>query len=37
MIDPTIDDYLQGKIYKLTSSQTTDIYIGSTVEDGLRH
>ena len=30
MIDPTIDDYLQGKIYKLVSSQTKDIYIGST-------
>ena len=31
MIDPTIDDYLNGKIYKLTSSHTSDIYIGSTI------
>ena len=30
MIDPTINDYLNGKIYKLVSSQTNDIYIGST-------
>ncbi len=30
MIDPTINDYLNGKIYKLVSNQTNDIYIGST-------
>lgn len=31
MIDPTIDQYLNGKIYKLTSSKTDNIYIGSTI------
>ena len=31
MIDPTIDDYLKGKIYKLVSEQTEKIYIGSTI------
>lgn len=30
MIDPTVDQYKEGKIYKLTSNQTDDIYIGST-------
>ena len=30
MIDPTIDDYLNGKIYCLVSKQTDQIYIGST-------
>lgn len=30
IIDPTIDEYLNGKIYKLTSSHTSEIYIGST-------
>ena len=30
MIDPTIDKYLQGKIYKLVSMQTDEIYIGCT-------
>ncbi len=32
MIDPTINDYLNGKIYKLVSNQTNDIYIGSTTK-----
>lgn len=31
MVDPTIDDYLKGKIYKLISNQTNNIYIGSTI------
>ena len=30
LIDPTIDEYKQGKIYKLISKQTDNIYIGST-------
>lgn len=30
MIDPTINDYLKGKIYKLVSQHTNKIYIGST-------
>jgi predicted GIY-YIG superfamily endonuclease len=32
MIDPTINNYLNGKIYKLVSSQTSNIYIGSTTQ-----
>lgn len=30
IIDPTIDDYKNGVIYKLVSNHTADIYIGST-------
>jgi Uri superfamily endonuclease len=32
IIDPTIDQYENGKIYKLVSNQTSNIYIGSTVQ-----
>ena len=30
MTEPPINTYQRGKIYKLTSTQTNDIYIGST-------
>ena len=32
IVDPTIDDYLKGKIYKITSPDTNDIYVGSTTQ-----
>ncbi len=32
MIDPTIDQYQNGKIYKITSPHTDKIYIGSTIQ-----
>ena len=35
MIDPTVDKYLRGKIYKLVSDRTEDIYVGSTTEKTL--
>ncbi len=33
MIDPTIDQYQRGKTYKLSSAQTDEIYIGSTIDN----
>lgn len=32
MKDPTIDQYLHGKIYKITSHLTDKVYVGSTIQ-----